>query len=160
MIQSAYEHNSEGRAFGRSPGLCENLTWYNRLIMSKKDFDTWNGFKKDINKTEGKLYKQRDIWWCSLGVNVGFEQDGTGKEYERPVVVLRGFNKAVCLVVPLTTSTKENKYHVALGKVDNKPAAAIISQVRLVDTRRFVDKIGMLNKEKFEELKNAVKGLL
>lgn len=125
-----------------------------------KDFDTWNGHKKAINGGEGKLYSERDIWWCSLGVNVGFEQDGTGKSYERPVVVLRGFSRAVCLVVPLTTSIKENKYHVSLGEVDGKPAAAIISQVRLVDTKRFIDKIGMLDKERFTEIKNAVKGLL
>ena len=106
------------------------------------------------------MYSKRDIWWCSLGVNVGFEQDGTGKSYERPVVVLRGFSRAVCLVIPLTTSTKENKYHVALGDIDSKPAAAIISQIRLVDTKRFIDKIGMLDKVKFEEMKNAVKALL
>ncbi len=56
-----------------------------------KDFDTWNNLKKGVNAGKGKLYKERDIWWCSLGVNVGFEQDGTGNSYERPVVVLRGF---------------------------------------------------------------------
>ena len=63
-------------------------------------------------------------------------------------------------VKSLTTATKENKYHVAVGEVDGKPAAAIISQIRLVDTKRFIDKIGMLNKEKFDKMKNAVKGLL
>jgi mRNA interferase MazF len=125
-----------------------------------KDFDTWNELKKEINTAEGKLYKERDIWWCQLGINVGFEQDGTGKSYERPVVVLRGFSKSVCLVVPLTTSTKENKYHVSLGEISEKPAFAIISQVRLIDTKRFIDKIGMLGKEKFAELKNAVKAIL
>jgi mRNA-degrading endonuclease toxin of MazEF toxin-antitoxin module len=125
-----------------------------------KDFDTWIEHKKTINSASGKLYAKRDIWWCSLGVNVGFEQDGTGKLHERPVVVLRGFNRAVCLVVPLTTSTKANKYHVSLGEIDGKPAAAIISQIRLIDTRRFIDKIGMLDKEKFTEMKNAVKDLL
>lgn len=124
-----------------------------------KDFDTWNGVKKDLNKAEGKLYKQRDIWWYSLGVNVGFEQDGTGKAYERPVVVLRGFSRAVCLMVPLTTSTKENKYHIDVGVVNGKRAAAIISQVRLIDTRRFIDKIGMLEVEMFHAMKKATKAL-
>jgi len=124
-----------------------------------KQFDEWNGIKKNVNDQTGKLYGERDIWWCSLGVNVGFEQDGTGKSFERPVVVLRGFSKMVCLVVPLTTSTKENKYHFPLGEIDGKVAAAITSQVRLVDTRRFIDKIGMLEQEKFEALKNAVRDL-
>jgi mRNA-degrading endonuclease toxin of MazEF toxin-antitoxin module len=91
---------------------------------------------------------------------VGFEQDGTGTVYERPVVVLRGFSKDVCLIVPLTTSAKQNKYHFNLGLIDGKPASAIISQIRLIDTRRFIDKIGMLDQGKFEALKNAVKDLL
>jgi len=65
----------------------------------------------------------------------------------------------VCLVVPLTTSTKENKYHFPLGEIDGKVASAITSQVRLVDTRRFIDKIGMLEQERFDALKNAVREL-
>ena len=125
-----------------------------------KQFDEWNGIKKAVNDQTGKLYGVRDIWWCSLGVNVGFEQDGTGTSFERPVVVLRGFSRSVCLVVPLTTSQKPNKYHVALGDIDGKQASAIISQVRLVDSRRFIDKIGMLETTKFEELKNAVRLLI
>jgi mRNA-degrading endonuclease toxin of MazEF toxin-antitoxin module len=125
-----------------------------------KNFDEWNGLKKELNDSVPKFYKARDIWWCSLGLNVGFEQDGTGKSYERPVVVLRGFSKDVCLIVPLTTSVKSNRYHIALGEVGGKRAAAIISQVRLIDTRRLIDKIGMLNKDKFEITKNAVKDLL
>jgi hypothetical protein len=46
----------------------------------KKDFDGWNKDKKNINN-EGthKFYKAKEIWWCSLGLNVGFEQDGTSK---------------------------------------------------------------------------------
>jgi mRNA interferase MazF len=125
-----------------------------------KQFDEWNGIKKIVNDQTAKLYGERDIWWCSLGVNVGFEQDGTGRSFERPVVVLKGFSKMVCLVVPLTTSTKENKYHFPLGEIDGKQASAITSQVRLVDTRRFIDKIGMLDTLKFKGLKNAVKDLL
>jgi hypothetical protein len=34
------------------------------------------------------FYHKREIWWCSLGVNVGFEQDGTGTNYDRPVLVI------------------------------------------------------------------------
>lgn len=77
------------------------------MIFRMKSFDTWNGLKKDIDSGSRKLYKAHDIWWCSLGVNVGYEQGGTGKSYERPVVVLRGFSKDVCLIVPLTTSIQE-----------------------------------------------------
>ena len=27
---------------------------------------------------ENKFYKPKEVWWCNLGINVGFEQDGSG----------------------------------------------------------------------------------
>lgn len=126
-----------------------------------KDFDLWNLNKKQINGVnENKFYHQRDIWWCALGVNVGFEQDGTGENFQRPVLILKGFSKHVCLVVPLTTSLKNNPYHISLGTITNKPSTAIISQLRLVDTKRLINKIAVLNKEKFKEIQKAVRALL
>ncbi len=126
-----------------------------------KDFDNWNSQKKHISEScITKFYRAREIWWCSLGLNVGFEQDGKGVEYERPILVLRAFNRYVCLVVPLTTSQKKNPYHVSAGIVNSKPSFAIISQLRLVDTKRFINRIEVLNEEIFQEIKNAVKGLL
>ena len=60
----------------------------------QKDFDKWNLEKKSIHSNqEFPFYNEREIWWCSLGVNVGFEQDGTGQKFDRPVLVIKGFNK-------------------------------------------------------------------
>jgi mRNA interferase MazF len=126
-----------------------------------KDFDAWNKEKKRIQNTEAnKMYHEREIWWLSLGLNVGFEQDGTSTEYHRPALILKGFSKSVCLIVPLTTSQKKNPYHVDLGLVDGRQSYAIISQIRLVDTRRFVNKVGMLDKCMFDNVKSAVKAML
>lgn len=122
-----------------------------------KKFDDWNLQKKELDQGLIKLYKAREIWWCSLGVNLGYEQDGTGKEFHRPVVIIKGLSKQVCLIVPLTTSEKINPYHVSLGIVAGKNSFAIISQIRLIDTRRLVDKVGVLNEEVFIELKNRIR---
>ncbi len=125
-----------------------------------KPFAQWNKTKIALNDFGGyKRYHARDIWWCTLGINIGFEQDGTGKEYQRPVVILKGFSKQVCLIIPLTTSQKSNPYHIHLGIVDGKDASAIISQLRLIDTKRLVNKIGVVDKPLFETIKKAVKGL-
>src|SRR3989338_10312584 len=126
-----------------------------------KDFDVWNNRKKNIHKNGlGKLYSAREVWWCSLGINICFEQDGTGKDNERPVLVMKGFSRQVCLIVPLTTSTKKNPYHVAIGKVDGKNAFAIISQIRLVDTKRLINKIGFVDKNLFDKIRKTVKDML
>ena len=127
----------------------------------KKDFDSWNIQKKIIhNLGKNKYYHPRDIWWCSLGTNIGFEQDGTGVKKARPITIISGFSKNVCLIIPLTTSQKNSKYYLKIGKVSNKNASAIISQIRLIDTKRLIKKIGVINKSKFEEIKKAVKDLI
>jgi len=127
----------------------------------QKDFDRWNTDKKRIHASgEIKLYREREVWWLSLGLNVGYEQDGTSKEYQRPVLILKGFSRFVCLIIPLTTSKKKNPYHVSAGIVDGKEAFAIISQLRLVDTRRLVNKVCTLNREVFEDIRKAVKAIL
>ncbi len=129
--------------------------------MTSKDFDNWNDRKKHIHKQSQylPLYQEREVRWCRLGINIGFEQDGTGVEYSRPVLILRGFSRQVCLVVPLTTSTKKNKYHVSVGVIADKKASAIISQLRLIDTKRLDQHIATLDKDVFAEIKKAVKNL-
>ena len=119
----------------------------------QKDFDTWNINKKRIhNEGQNKFYHTREVWWCSLGMNVGFEEDGTGTEYERPVLILKGFSKNTCLVIPLTTSLKKHPLRIPLGMVDGKYASAILSQMRIIDTKRLIDKIGFIEKQIFEEI--------
>jgi mRNA interferase MazF len=127
----------------------------------EKYFDEWNEKKKEVHRAgASKLYHEREVWWCSLGANVGFEEDGTGTEFERPVLILKGLGPHTCLVAPLTTSPKQHKVRVPAGVVEGQSASALISQVRVVDTKRFTNKVGFLEKGAFERIQNAVKGLL
>ncbi len=127
----------------------------------QKDFDNWNELKKRLHdKGVNCFYHEREIWWCSLGINIGFEEDGKGAQAERPVLVIKGFNKHLCLAVPLSTSTKKNPYYVPAGNVDGSPASAIISQVQPIDTKRLVNRIGYLDPESFDKTKQAIKDML
>jgi mRNA interferase MazF len=127
----------------------------------EKDFDGWNTQKKATHiRKDMLLYHERDVRWCRLGVNIGFEQDGTGENRARPVIVLKAFSRFVCLVVPLTTSAKRNQYHVPIGVVGGREAFVIISQIRLIDTRRLDQKICVLDKVLFEKVRKAVKDML
>lgn len=127
----------------------------------KKDFDKWNKTKRRLHENEvSKLYHAREVWWCSLGVNIGFEQDGDGVEYQRPVLILKGLSKNTCLVIPLTTSAHKHPMRIPLGKIDEKEASAIISQMRVIDTKRLEEKVNFVNKEIFETIRKAVKDML
>jgi len=120
----------------------------------KKDFDGWNKNKKRIHErdTAGVYFYEREIWWCSLGANVGFEQDGTGETFERPIVIIKKYNPQVFLAVPLSTSAKRGRYYASLGFVDGRDAVAILSQLRLLDCKRLTNRMGILNKSSFGEL--------
>lgn len=93
-----------------------------------KDFDSWNKNKKQIHLTnKNKLYNQREIWWCFLGVNIGYEQDGDEIKHERPVIILKGLSRNTCLIIPLTTSLKKHKMRLLLGLIEGKSASALLS---------------------------------
>src|SRR3989344_8604208 len=106
--------------------------------MRKKDFDGWNEKKKKIHH-EGvsPFFHEREVWWCSLGVNVGFEQDGAGAEYRRPILILKGLSRETCLAIPLTTSTHPHRLRPSVGLVEGQEARALLYQMRVIDTKRF-----------------------
>lgn len=51
-------------------------------------------------------------------------------------------------------------YKGSIGKVQDQDASVIISQIRVIDVKRLVEKIGFLNKEIFDGITKAVKDLL
>lgn len=126
-----------------------------------KDFDKWNENKKLIHyERNNKQYHARDVWWCLLGVNIGREQDGRGEEYQRPVLILKGLSASTCLVIPLTSSTGKHPMRIPIGSVDGKEASVIISQIRVIDTKRLFEKVCSLNEGMFEIIRKAVKDML
>ncbi|OGG93756.1 hypothetical protein A2609_00690 [Candidatus Kaiserbacteria bacterium RIFOXYD1_FULL_47_14] len=125
----------------------------------EKDFDEWNKVKKITHAELPRLYTVREIWWCRLGANVGTEQDGKGDWYVRPCVVLRGFGADACLVVPLTTSSREHSLRVPVGLIEGQQARANLSQIRVIDTRRLEEKIGFLEKDGFSKLRKTARNM-
>lgn len=125
-----------------------------------KDFDSWNEIKKKTESEERRLYKVREIWWCQFGLNVGTEQDGRGRLFLRPCLILRGFGPDACFVIPLTTSKRNHHLRISVGIINNKEAKANLSQVKVIDTRRLVEKIEFLNQETFENIRKIFKDIL
>ncbi len=122
----------------------------------EKDFDTWNGVKQHIHANGGdKFFHEREVWWCSLGVNVGFEQDGKHELFERPVLVIKKFNRHVLWVLPLTSSDKDNMYHYRITSGETG-SVVILSQLRLISSKRLQRLMFKLPKGQFAEIVSAV----
>jgi len=121
----------------------------------KKDFDTWNRRKKIIHERERVPYfHEREIWWCSLGMNIGFEQDG-GEKFERPMLIIKKFNQEIFWALPLTRSGKRNKYYFFLSRKES--STVILSQLRLVSAKRLERLMYKLSKKEFKSILSQVK---
>lgn len=53
------------------------------------------------------FFKERDIWWCAVGENVGTEVCGKGKNFSRPVLVLKRLSRRNFFGLPMTTKSKK-----------------------------------------------------
>ena len=43
--------------------------------------DSWHKLKKDVDVGIGKSYKERGVWLCRLGVNIGLKQKDSGCDF-------------------------------------------------------------------------------
>jgi len=127
----------------------------------KKIFDKWNILKQIINR-DSKIvfFRDRDIFFAYLGENIGFEQNGKGEEFLRPVLILKKFGKNSAFVIPLSTKIKEGKFYFQFTSSLGIKTLALLSQARFLDSRRFKMKKGMISKEDFINLKKKLGKLL
>ena len=134
---------------------------------SKKDFKEWMGQKAVIHNDKVRpFFHEREVWFASLGENVGFEQDGAGEKFMRPALIVKKFNNESVLALPLTRTVKTGKYYFRImpigGDSDNEknPSAVILSQVRFIDAKRLQYKLGTIEEGEFAKIKEALIALL
>ena len=132
----------------------------------QKDFDLWNDLKKQINSNDTPhLFSEREVWWISIGLNIGYEQDGKNEEFHRPVLVLKKFNKEMFFGIPLTSKYREGKYYADFkfyknGEDEATSSTALLSQTRLYSSRRLIRRVVKLNEVTFNEVKSRFTKLI
>ena len=102
----------------------------------------------------------REIWFCHLGVNVGFEQDGSNEQKLRPILIIKKFNNEVCWIIPLTKSKKAGPYYFPVRFVSDAESKAILSQLRLIDGKRLKYKAGYIDEQAFGDIQKRLKDFL
>ncbi len=125
-----------------------------------KDFNNWTLEKIKINEKCVTLnIKEATVWWCSYGVNIGREQDGSDKNFERPIMILKKYSKDTFLCLPFTTKSKLDKisYEINLVKIKGY---LLLDQARVIDKKRLKRFIEIINKEEFNKIKIRFKDLI
>jgi mRNA interferase MazF len=119
-------------------------------------YDDWNKQKKKLADGDKKIFfKEGEIWWCSLGMNLGEEVYGKGKLFRSPVLVLRKVTGSSCVVLPTTSQKKSGSWYQSIN-VDGVERFVMMHQIRFITTKRFESRVASMSQKEFQELKNAV----
>lgn len=123
--------------------------------MYEKEFDQWNDKKKLLEgESIAKFAYPREIWWCSLGLNLGSEVDGRNENFERPIIVMKVYNKESMVVLPLTNKPKNDRFHHMVRTQKGKTWAKL-TQTRVISNKRLLRKIASVSEEEFEKLRTV-----
>ena len=106
--------------------------------------------------------KQYDIWLADLNPSKGTEPGKT-----RPVVIIQtdllNDTHLSTLICPITTNVKTEidllRVHLKKNQLD-KLSDILIDQVRAIDNKRFITKLGKLTKDQQVKLRNNLRIVL
>jgi mRNA interferase MazF len=119
----------------------------------QKDFPRWSEQKSKLNDVSVALsFKEREIWFCYLGLNIGHEQDGDAETFLRPVLILKKFPNKTFFAIPLTRTPRFGKEYFTVID-DPGISIALLSQGCVLDARRLVRRINSMSEKEFESLK-------
>ena len=122
--------------------------------MYEKDFAVWSSKKQEINRRQvprSFFFYEREIWWCSLGVNIGVEYDGKNENFERPVLIFHKFYGEMAWVFPMTSKEKSDPHNIRIEH-DNRVSWICLSQIRTISTKRLIRKMGNVSERAFEQI--------
>ena len=124
----------------------------------EKDFDAWNGLKKGLHHDRvcERRFHDREIWWCSIGVNVGTETDGKHDHFLRPVLILKRYNDDMALVAPLTRSCKIGRFYHILSVASVRDSRVVLSQLRTISSKRLRVRMARVPEKEFQQIQEEI----
>src|SRR3989338_425312 len=121
-------------------------------IIDLKVFDDWNTIKKKLQEKERvKFFRQGQIWWCSIGQNLGAESYGKGQTFTRPVLIFKKLSSELFLGLPIISKIKEGSWYVAI-RHKGQNITVLLNQARIYDKKRLVDRFGEIDDADFAKI--------
>ena len=133
------------------------IEWLKRWVVRDaerkpwiKKWDRWFVQKKQLDKREVRQwFKSGEVWWVSIGVNIQSEIDGKGRNFSRPVLILKK-DRRMFLGIPLTGTTKDIPSYYTFKK-----GSLVFNQARWLDRNRLLRKKEKMSEKKFLTIKKA-----
>jgi len=129
-------------------------------FMYIKRFLEWIGLKEKLHAKHSNppYVNEGDIWWASLGENVGSEINGKSHKFSRPVIILKKLSHTYYFVIPASTKQKSGTWYVNYEQ-GGIQAVACLQHARAIDFRRLYSKLGELHAADFFKIKEGFRKL-
>ena len=115
-----------------------------RKQINVKHFYDWINVKAYLDKRARKpAVHEGEIWWASVGENVGVEINGKNANFSRPVLILRKYNYYSFMAIPLTTKKHDDKRYI-LVEIGGRKSYGVLIQARTMSVSRLYRKIGTI----------------
>ena len=126
-----------------------------------KNFGGWFKLKPKLDTKNHipPFFKEREIWWCIVGENIGSEISGKNSRFTRPVTIYTKLSPYTFLGVPTTTQFFDQNGRERNGtwyekvRISNKNMLAILSQIRIFDYRRLDKVMAQIDSDDFDRIK-------
>jgi PemK-like, MazF-like toxin of type II toxin-antitoxin system len=119
-----------------------------------KNFVDWFKFKTKLESNKQRpLFNEREVWMAHTGVNIGFEQDGKGSSFLRPVLILKKLTSNNFIGIPLSTSLKNGSWY-SKSFIKGKEGRYLLNQVRLFDAKRLAYLEERIDEKEFKKVKS------
>ena len=129
----------------------------------EKDFDKWNKIKKkiegEINQPD-RFPKEGEVWLSTLGKNIDHEQNGSGDNFARPVLIVKKFNNQMFWSVALSTKQKPFDFYHNFTDPNGNEVSTILAQLKLLSVKRLDRKLYDLPDKQLQEIKDKLKKFL
>ena len=116
----------------------------------------WIGLKEKLDAKQSAVphVSEGQIWWASLGENIGAEINGKSHLFTRPVIIYRKLAHSFYFVIPVTTKPKTGTWYVPF-KQKGVQMAACLHQARAIDYRRIRSILGEADEVDFKRIKEG-----
>jgi pseudaminic acid cytidylyltransferase len=139
--------------------------WTRAELMYKtlyaNDFDRWNHLKQKINSKEKTLFfREKEVYFMSIGKNIGHESYGKENLFLRPVLVYKKLTHTTFLGIPLTSKPKEGNYFFQFSYKKDQISTAMFNQIRVFDIRRVDYYSGKISMNTWKNLETKLQKFL
>ena len=111
----------------------DRITAPRGIIPPVNRFFQWIGLKQKLHQgTQAPpLVSAGDIWWASIGENVGSEINGKSRLFSRPVIIFKKLAHGFYFVIPTTTKSKVGSWFVPFRQAYRRMVASLHQAWRL-----------------------------